>query len=284
MRRRSFGFTLIELLVVVAIIALLIAILLPSLARSKAQAVRVKCAAQLKQWGMVVNLYAQENQDWFGVVWQEGPLSGPTPPKHFWNGIAVGTPELYDPEWGNMDTKANMSKYSIGMRTCPGDPLFGQYAAAGATGGTFVQATRPPVDYVMTRYYPVMASNLMWKMGQATHPNSTMLMCDSPTVQYGTTAAPVGNGTMNMYYACNTVGMAPPNPTVGDLDSEPGETLTQALQSRHLGIGNVLFLDAHVEQHPYKDYVKNIPAAASGGVNGYPPFSEAGKLWANLFP
>jgi prepilin-type N-terminal cleavage/methylation domain-containing protein len=69
MRRRAF--TLIELLVVVAIIAVLIAILLPSLGRAKANAVRVKCAAQLKQWGMVITMYAQENQDWFGAYFKD---------------------------------------------------------------------------------------------------------------------------------------------------------------------------------------------------------------------
>lgn len=57
------AFTLIELLVVVAIIALLIAILLPSLARAREQTKSVKCLSNLGQWGKAVVVYTAENRD-----------------------------------------------------------------------------------------------------------------------------------------------------------------------------------------------------------------------------
>ncbi len=55
------GFTLIELLVVVAIIAMLIAVLMPGLQKAREAAVRVHCASNLRQLGVGVIGYAMES-------------------------------------------------------------------------------------------------------------------------------------------------------------------------------------------------------------------------------
>jgi len=76
--RRKFsngaGFTLIELLVVIAIIALLMAILTPTLNRAKKQAKSTACQMNLHHWGVIWSMYCDENDGYFcGTVLDSWP-------------------------------------------------------------------------------------------------------------------------------------------------------------------------------------------------------------------
>ena len=91
-RKSGAGFTLIEMLVVIAIISLLAAILFPVFAQARAKAYQAQCASNLRQIGLALVMYAQDNDETLMPGRHRAmPLPGsptPAPPASYYGGWA----------------------------------------------------------------------------------------------------------------------------------------------------------------------------------------------------
>lgn len=145
MRRRS-GFSLVELLVIVGIIAVLVSILLPSLARVKESGRRVTCAGHLRQLMMAFAQYAQANDDHYPFAARLDNVPQGVDYKEDWIHWQKQTPNQSIDHSAIAPYVGARGQEFVALMRCPSDAIE-EHANANTVFGAY------PYSYTMNGYY-----------------------------------------------------------------------------------------------------------------------------------
>ena len=226
---RRMGFTLVELLVVIAVIALLMAILAPSLQKSRQQAKAIRCRSNIRQLALGLTMYENE----YGTFPHALDETRLTPPL----GIPIGDPTYDRIGWWWFNYTTDYSRSISGKPSvilCPSrkitngkvknNVLCGNYGVNRSVCRT--SRGRPGRDEFIGR--PLGLSDI-------SHPSETFLIVDS------------GYSMITWWHATDAPPLSPGN-TIEDTAYIPG--LVEINKKRPLWDGQEL--DAIEGRHPNK--------------------------------
>jgi prepilin-type N-terminal cleavage/methylation domain-containing protein/prepilin-type processing-associated H-X9-DG protein len=226
------GFTLIEILVVVAIIALLIAILLPSLRKAREQGRAVVCASHLDQMFMGILLYTQDSKE---VL----PHLGFRSQKNYMT-------------WWWPTQIAKPIAYQFDLYACPSDPKPGQVSVVYEGGrvrmwlpteGTSVQV---PLDVSYRGSCDALDDDVAWKFKSRGGSNITLKPTPRRITSFKRPATSIaliegdvaGESEGGMCFRFADIA----------LYVNSTKSVLRDSWRRHNGRTNMLFLDGHVER------------------------------------
>jgi prepilin-type N-terminal cleavage/methylation domain-containing protein/prepilin-type processing-associated H-X9-DG protein len=282
---RTNGFTLVELLVVIGIIAVLVGLLLPSLAKAREQARLVQCQNNLRQWGIGIQNYSNQSN---GLLPSDGTGDGESQsnPWNWWydptvwcNAIppSVGQ-QPYDIWWN-----PPVGYMPLGLTTLPPQPSIGDNSiwvcpdadAANPhhTGGTDQKGAAPDGHYYMYGYDnqahigPPSFQDTYWCYVWNSKLNDTL-----PKYADGS----LMNPRMSQLRPSSNVVVMVEN-TVNYLENQRygfsvqpcicrGKTAWTRMTGRHNAGGNLLFADGHVAYFTLSQ-IWNAPNAPNGDFN-----------------
>ena len=258
-RREHEGFTLVELLVVIGIIAVLIAVLLPSLARAREQANIVRCENNLRQLVLAMNFYAGNEHD---RGWPRAPFD-PRKDKMQLDDAGYRVPDTFGKSGYVGDNNVPASMFLL-MKTMRVPPILFICPSVGGepwdvrvdvnTSSNWVQIP-DNCNYSMTSPFPLpsaTSAGFAWKQNYK---------ADWPLF------ADINPGTRG--------GSSPPNNVLGPAANAAARAMRAANSNNHANRGqNVAYADGHVAfqtspfcgQRHRNGNVDHIYTAGDGGL------------------
>jgi prepilin-type N-terminal cleavage/methylation domain-containing protein len=275
---RRYGFTLVELLVVIGIIAVLIGILLPALRKTRQAAQAVACQSNLRQIGLGIRLYTENNEGVLPACGDDGDTFSPIlmPDKMGWASDALWMNAVSRSTFGKTYNELQLASVQPGGKPlpnegdhhvliCPSAPraaavpgaandsvtpdgYFQMYGYVNNGGALTVEPRKTFICYAMNFKLFTSTSDYTGRITQL--PASTVLVFEKRTSVAEVTAADdayyaaVGGGT-------NKILGAPVGRFRGDW---------RRFSSRHDKGGFAVFADAHVAHFTMREVI--TPAVA----------------------
>ena len=252
---REKGFTLVELLVAVAIIAILVALLLPTLARAKDQAMSARCLSGLKQMANASAAYTAEYDNYlFPDNWASWSVTG------VGSGAAIDIRGVFStylamPDW----VQADPNRFNIW--TCPSIKV--DMKGSGQQWPTTYGANCMPHPRLNAN--PTLTGQpWLIKASAITRPGEIISIADTAQLSTGTsqgfidgTSVSWPNGWWSSVSERDKPATPPGEPTI---DLANRDFASSRVRYRHLGESatNAFFLDGHAETMKFPIYGRNL--------------------------